>query len=150
MLVYRLEYENGDGIYKGSLGFLTNRAALSKKTSDNQIHPSPENDEGLAAWWEGPGKGWTRKKQDWHYKGRRQYVCGFQDEEQMLQWFPCEGFQLMLEALARDKVMDWPDRGLQVSVYKVPGPKVRKGKFQAMFRKEDAELVDRRPLQIYA
>jgi len=150
MLVYRLEYDNGDGVYKGSLGFLACRSAIIDKSDESPIHPSPENDEGLAAWWEGPGKGWSKKKADWHYKGRTQYVCGFQDEEQMLDWFPHEGFQFMLDELAKDKAEGWDDHGLRVSVYKVPAPKVRKGKFQAMFRKEDAEIIDRLPLSLYA
>jgi hypothetical protein len=146
MLVYRLEYEDGKGIYSGSVGFLANRAALGLNTTEDYIHPAPEHDEGLRAWWEGPWKQWNKKKQDWHHRGRQLFSCGFGSEKQMLDWFPAEGFSVMVEANNED----WRARKVQVSVYQINANKVRKGTHQVMFRKEDATLVEVRSLEVYA
>ena len=150
MLVYRLEYEDGKGIYNGSLGFIVNRQAMEQVSQSEYVHPGPEHDAGLTKWWEGPGKNWSKKKAEWHYRGRTEYVCGFADEGQMLEWFPSAGFALMLEEISKDQAEGWPAKAPYVAVYKVVGNKVRKGTHQVMFRKEDAELVEARSLAHYS
>lgn len=151
MPVFRLEYADGKGIYNGSLGFIVNRQAIEKVETSEYIHPSPENNPGLSAWWEGPGKRWTKKKSDWQHKpdGRRAYSCGFASEAQMLDWFPPVGFLMMIDELSKDN-REGLSRTLHVAVYEVPGNKVRKGKFQVMFRKDDATLVEKRELSQYS
>jgi hypothetical protein len=154
MLVFRIEKANGQGIYAGSnLGFICNAQTLARDAGKDagDRHPGPDNDPLLETWWEGPGKNWSKKKEQWVNGDRRQWICGFQDQQQMLAWFPREGFQLMIQEISKDSI--WgpkSDDDMMVSVYEVHGQKVKKGQYQAMFRREDARLVERRPLSDYA
>lgn len=124
MIILRLETQQGEGIYGVGYGFFASRAALHEQLTGEAVtapwHPSPGDDILLSKWWGSEQRG---------------YICGFASVHQMLDWFPREGFQYMIEKEAKHK------KGVVVNQYEVDGRQAKVGAYQAMFRREDAKLV---------
>lgn len=139
MLIYRIESDEGKGIYSAGFGHRFTRAGLANNTKD-LIHPSPEEEEELRSFWLGL-KLSRNKRIDWELKGRRDWYCGFESMEQLLDWFPREGLQQMWRTMMKH------GRTARIITYKIPANQVKRGTRQAVFRKDKAEVVNVQPLE---
>lgn len=129
MLVLRLETKKNIGIY--------NVGAAINIILSNGRHPEPENDPGLAKFWD---KRWKRnisKQIAWHNE-RRNWYCGFKDYKQLRAWF--DGYELNCIRVHNEKAAD--DRQVYISVYKTDGRKVKYGERQILFRLDESTLVE--------
>lgn len=142
MLVYRIETEDGQGIYGAGYGFRYTAAALADNEGECW-HPSPDEEPALRDFWE--GKKLSRKAaREWPEKGRREWFCGFESMEQLLEWFPKEGLYMMWNKMLRNA-----HRG-HIVTYKVPGNQVKAGDKQVIFKMAKAEKVGSIPLERFA
>lgn len=139
MLIYRIESGDGQGIYSAGFGHRFTRAALASNNRD-LIHPSPEEEAELRVFW--LGLKLTRNKRiDWELNGRKEWFCGFESMEQLLDWWPAEGLQLMWRFMLK--------RGLtaRIVTYKINANQVKRGSKQLVFKKDKAEIVGIQPLE---
>lgn len=147
MRVYRLETPEGEGVYAAGLGFSCTRAAMVETVPEDYSqadwHPCPAFDPPLAAFWRKEHLSY-RKQMIWEDGGRREWFCGFADEEQMLNWFPPQGLAKMIQMANR------LHRTIRVSIYEIHGTKVKKGDMQVIFRRNDAKLVATIPLEKFS
>jgi hypothetical protein len=147
MRVYRLETPEGEGIYGVGYGFKCAKSSLVYEATGayppQDEHPSPIDDPLLKDFWGKPH--WSQNKQiEWNLNGVREWICGFSSEEQMLDWFPPQGFSKMVQMDNR------LNKGVRVSIYEVHGRQVKQGKYQALFRRQDATLVATIPLEMFS
>jgi hypothetical protein len=121
MLVYRFETEDGSGPYFGDG---SNRFPSSYH---NDKHPLPTPRHEIET---DLGKFWNNNKMAvWE-----QYQCGFTSLDQLFAWFPRQKLKL---AAKRNTT------GIGISCYEVPEELVFKGKYQCMFKRTEAQRVDR-------
>lgn len=133
MLVYRIETDEGKGIYSAGYGHKYTAAALADNEGD-LWHPAPEEEPALRTFWNGD-KLSRNKRIEWENKGRREWHCGFESMEQLLAWFPKEGLQQMWRAMLRH------GRTGRIVTYKIPANQVKSGSSQVIFKLEKAEQV---------
>ena len=121
MVVYRVECPNSrSGMYRVS------SMALSKMCDRNQ-HPGPQNDNRLML--EISEKG-MESDESWHLIDQK---CrfGFASKKQMRKWISDDEWKSKLAA-----------EGLMVAKYQVPKSSVAIGKTQAIYRPENATLLE--------
>lgn len=114
MIVWRLETEEGTGIYDATL-FADYSLHDATKAVGYDRHPNPV-DEGL------------REGIDLDYS------CGFSTLRQAAEWFQAS------EAMAWALIWAEARRGVLLTKYSVPVRYVMRGKYQVMFSREDARL----------
>lgn len=136
MRIYRIETKDGTGVYGRGFGYKCTAAALADNSID-VIHPSPDEDSLLQAWWCGIKMG-QRKQIDWILKGRKPWRCAFQSIEQLVTWFPRDGLCLMSN-LNRRAGQD----EVAIVIYEIPHHKVKKGEAQVMMHVDHATLIER-------
>ena len=134
MLVYRLENEEGEGVYGRGFAYSCTRSAIFETMEVE--HPAPEADRPLVAWWEG-AKLSRPKLREWENNGRREWQCAFESREQLEAWFPKEGLELMKSKA--DRARD----SMAVVVYKLPAHKTKRGEFQTMYHEPSKVFVER-------
>lgn len=142
MLVYRIETNEGKGIYSAGYGHKFTAAALAENSRD-LWHPSPDEEPAIKDFWEG-NKLSRSKRIDWQLKGRNAWFCGFESMEQLLEWFPKEGLHMMWNAMMRH------GRTGQIITYKIPANQVKRGERQVIFRLDKAEKVSSIALERFA
>lgn len=144
MLVFRIETQEGKGIYGAGFGHRFTRASLEMRTHpasarafDLASHPSPDEEPELRVFWLGL-KLSRAKQRDWELNGRREWFCGFNSMEQLLEWWPHEGLRMMWKAML--------ERGQTpvLVTYKINANQVKAGSRQCVFKKSKGEVVDRR------
>lgn len=139
MLVYRIENENGTGIYGLELAYGNTKSDILDEQCEETIledfHPGPDFDPGIKKFW---------KKLD--ADTRAKYVFGFASVAQMHDWFPPKGLEQM-EAQAAAGNSE--QTTTMISVYSVPATSAYKGERQVMFFMKDAVLMSRFPLTHY-
>lgn len=142
MLVYRIETDEGKGVYSAGYGFKYTAAALADDINE-PWHPSPEEEPTLRSFWEGD-KLSRKAKLTWPDKGRREWFCAFESLEQLLEWFPKEGLYMMWNAMMRN------GRTGRIVTYKVPANQVKRGDKQVIFKLDKAEEVSSLALERFA
>lgn len=119
--VYRLEMENGRGVYQSSVN--GSRPAFNGIYTDyatGSNHPPPWRDRGMSRFWDSLEI--TGQSLRWFF--------GFTSLEQLQAWF-----------YRADDRTRMADNGVVMRVYEVPEKSFVAGQYQAIFRKEDAKLV---------
>jgi hypothetical protein len=139
MLVYRIESGDGQGIYSAGFGHRFTRAAMMGNSTD-LIHPSPEEEAELRVFWLGL-KLSRSKRIDWELRGRREWFCGFESMERLLEWWSPEGLQLMWRTMLKH------GKTARLVTYKINANQVKRGGKQLVFNKAKAEVVSIQPLE---
>lgn len=142
MLVYRIETDEGKGVYSAGYGHKYTAAALSDNGRD-LWHPSPDEEPAIKDFWEGT-KLSRNKRIAWQNKGRWAWYCAFESMDQLLEWFPKEGLYQMWNAMMRH------GRTGQIVTYKIPANQVKRGDRQVIFLLEKAEKVSSIALERFA
>lgn len=144
MLVYRIENQNGVGVYGCGYGHRCDATALYEpgfsERDDIFLSPCPDSDTKLKSWWS--GEKLSRIKAGQWMKDRQKFHCGFESEEQMLRWFPLKGLELMTNLSQRTGTHQ-----MVINIYEISGRKVKKGDAQVMFIREEATLVRSIPVK---
>lgn len=144
MLVYRIENQEGQGVYGCGYGHRCDATALYEpgfsERDDVFLSPCPDTEPKLKSWW--GGEKLSRVKAGEWMNERRKFFCGFESPEQMLRWFPLEGLELMANLSKRTGTHQ-----MIVNVYEVSGRKVKKGDAQVMFVREEATLIRSIPVK---
>lgn len=142
MLVYRIETDEGQGVYGAGYGFRYTAAALAGDVTE-PWHPSPDEEPALKEFWNGDKLGKAARRV-WPDKGRREWFCGFESMEQLLKWFPKEGLYKMWNDMLRHA------RTGHIVTYKIPGNQVKRGDKQVIFKLAKAEKISSLPLERFA
>lgn len=138
MLIYRLENEEGVGVYSRGYAHNSTRAALEGEQV-LEYHPGPTEEPKLKDWWNGTK---LSKKRQWDWKfhstsERNLWRCAFASREQLVEWFPKAGLE-RIKGLA-DRQQD----SMAIVVYEVPHHKTKRGDAQVMYRSDCVSLVER-------
>jgi len=139
MLIYRIESDEGKGIYSAGFGHRFTRAVL-EGNEDRLCHPSPEEEEELRVFWLGL-KMSRAKQRDWELNGRREWFCGFDSMEQLLAWWSRDGLKLMWMTMLKH------GRTARIVTYKINANQTKRGTKQTVFRKAKAEQIASQPLE---
>ncbi len=118
-LCYRIEYENGEGIYRRSCGIMPN-----DQEGGPLNHPNPDEDHLLKDVW-----------LDLRYKTNQAfcYYFGFSSIEQLRRWFFDQTYLQTIH-----------DRGVRIAIYQTDD--YHFGDTQMIFRKSAATLIGKADL----